>query len=704
MGDEVEPPNVKRQRTDGNEVPLGDIKVEAPSATPSPMSTAPVTVVKPEPVATVVAQSTLGPSEIKAEPSSSVPSSTSSQSEIGCGICGQGGDLTTCAGLCGLRAHTQCVGPEALYPSILGSVCGSCAILQQNRSSNDDLSKGGVIGLSVRRAILWLNSETNAATNFDKYGHLTSLRLQEIAQIAGYPIKPFAEKFVEHFLQKWMREKLANAANWKVNVRDIFTLLIGLHSMKEASIAHELKRDVVNLIEKHKFTVTDLLGWHPSIEGPHTRCSSLCAVCGIRNPPEVHSCTQCGRQLVFPSIFTKYASGLLATYYAERVGISLGTTTVDVFSHTNTIRLNYKGLLPFDADGLDWEGFSEQLRMIFGLLDIVSNFGVLQLSPEHFEPEIKILFNPVYINHAILIMDFDVVGKFLQSMRLFGLGKSSENFNLISLCEQFILYKQGSNGSWCKMNGSPIDRYKATVTCAKALMQPAFQGFGPFSSDVQRYLEKWTRQSSKTPSMQEGNEKRLVCGATLRSRSKDFLKRMEAHYKRTAGTSSADSQLDHLVTVRFSALKRLHIEQPKLDSQSSVAEHMDDQIKEEDEKANDDDDELTTLSLNEDLAIFDGLRFEDGDVIDLSQQQAQAADDADENRSEVDASENANRDDGAANEVYDDDDDDAEEQTKANSADEPVEEQPVSESKTLPESTGLEDTTTVTDVDFGFGS
>lgn len=107
------------------------------------------------------------------------------------------------------------------------------------------------------------------------------------------------------------------------------------------------------------------------------------------------------------------------------------------------------------------------MRTIFGMLDIVSNFGVLQLNPDLFDPELKIICNPSYINHAMLSTEFEVVGKFLQSLRLFGPAKCAEFSNLIIVCERFLLIKQMQNGSWCKINGTAADQYKATATCAK---------------------------------------------------------------------------------------------------------------------------------------------------------------------------------------------------------------------------------------------
>lgn len=109
------------------------------------------------------------------------------------------------------------------------------------------------------------------------------------------------------------------------------------------------------------------------------------------------------------------------------------------------------------------------MRTIFGMLDIVSNFGVLQLKPDFFEPELKIISNASYINHAMLSMEYEVVGKFLQSLRLFGPAKSAEFSNLIVVCERFLLIKQMQNGSWCKINGTTADQYKATATCAKCV-------------------------------------------------------------------------------------------------------------------------------------------------------------------------------------------------------------------------------------------
>lgn len=99
----------------------------------------------------------------------------------------------------------------------------------------------------------------------------------------------------------------------------------------------------------------------------------------------------------------------------------------------------------------------------------MSNFGVLQLHAALFEPERKIILNASYINHAMLAMEFDIVAKFLQCLRLFGSAATAACSNLIAVCEHFLLVKQQTNGSWCRMNGSVDEQYKATATCAKCV-------------------------------------------------------------------------------------------------------------------------------------------------------------------------------------------------------------------------------------------
>jgi hypothetical protein len=137
-------------------------------------------------------------------------------------------------------------------------------------------------------------------------------------------------------------------------------IMIGMYSLKKAGISHHLGASVLQVIKNQNYSVMDFLGWHPSIEGPSVRSSNLCGLCGIRNQAQLENCAKCGQKLSFPSVFTKLMSAFLATFYAEQVGVRIGTILVDVFSHLNTVRQNYRGLKPFDKEGHEWNVFSEQ--------------------------------------------------------------------------------------------------------------------------------------------------------------------------------------------------------------------------------------------------------------------------------------------------------------------------------------------------------
>ncbi len=213
--------------------------------------------------------------------------------------------------------------------------------------------------------------------------------------------------------------------------------------------------------------------------------------------------------------------------------------------------------------------------MIFGFLDVVSQFGVLQLNPEYFEPEIAIVFNKVYINQAMIAMEYEVVGKFLHCMKLFGPTQTAEYHQTIDITERFLIMRQLPNGSWLKMGGNIIDQYKSTVTCAKyvhtphvkitsqltrycrALLTPVFQGFGPPDPDIRRLLEKWAKKmplfSKRIQSV--GNGAVLVSGVTVKSKTPPMLKKLETYYRRQILPVSGMNALESLATKRLRAIQ-----------------------------------------------------------------------------------------------------------------------------------------------------
>ncbi|RLN86999.1 hypothetical protein BBJ28_00004842 [Nothophytophthora sp. Chile5] len=279
--------------------------------------------------------------------------------------------------------------------------------------------------------------------------------------------------------------------------------------------------------------------------------------------------------------------------------------------------------------------------MIFGLLDIMSNFGVLQLNPDLFEPEVKIIFNANYVNHAMLATEYEIAGKFLQCMKLFGRAKTAENANLIAGCERFLLSKQLPNGSWSKLGGTTVDQYKTTVTCAndgttlEALMTARMKKLLKAKvSSPELYLTVSNTKLSLTKVML------CVCKLEAEPVHEDAAPTTEIKngVKDEASTvkteASAVKKEESVIKEEESVVKEEAFVDSTTDSEDVNAEHKAQaglahleqspgtvDARESEEKTHDDDDDdiLTNMSLNEDLEIFDGLKFEDGGgIIDVS--------------------------------------------------------------------------------------
>ncbi|RLN56117.1 hypothetical protein BBJ28_00002421 [Nothophytophthora sp. Chile5] len=300
--------------------------------------------------------------------------------------------------------------------------------------------------------------------------------------------------------------------------------------------------------------------------------------------------------------------------------------------------------------------------MIFDLLDIMSNFGVLQLNPDLFEPEVKIIFNVNYVNHAMLATEYEIAGKFLQCMKLFGRAKTAENANLIAGCENFLVRKQLPNGSWSKLGGTAVDQYKATVTCAN--------GGTTLEALMTARMKKLVKAKVRSPELYlTTSDPKLSLTEIVLCVSK--LEAEPVHEDAAASTEDKNGVKDEADTVKTeaSAVKEeattvkedantvkeeantVKEEESVLKEEESVVEeeafvdsttdsedvkaehkaqvsiaHLEQSpgtvdARENEEKTHDDDDDdvLTNMSLNEDLEIFDGLKFEDGGgIIDVS--------------------------------------------------------------------------------------
>lgn len=170
------------------------------------------------------------PVPVKEVPS---PPVTAAGTSHQCLICEQEGGVFSCQGGCGLHAHPACIGEDVIVQfsgNLLhvrrnhsgsatnntawpGASCSWPAVWQllhhaarsQLEGGSDEGRRGPIVckaspnmlvppptrsnlwmpmtTTQMRRAILWLNLETNNPLSFEKFGHMTSLRLWEIGRV-----------------------------------------------------------------------------------------------------------------------------------------------------------------------------------------------------------------------------------------------------------------------------------------------------------------------------------------------------------------------------------------------------------------------------------------------------------------------------------------------------------------------------------------
>ncbi|KDO34182.1 hypothetical protein SPRG_19028 [Saprolegnia parasitica CBS 223.65] len=536
-----------------------------------------------------------------------------------CWLCGRNdGLILPCMG-CLISVHAECIGGHQL--------CGSCRITQA-APAFDPVATNDPTTAAMVRGIAYIHSVMSKPDLFSLVGHVSVLHLLELAVHAPPAVKPMAEYYIPQFTQRWLRDKLVDVVTKKLSTKDLINAIVGLYSLKRANVSNGLVEAIAVQIAQH--SVVDLLGWDPRRELPNVRYSNLCGGCGIRNDRRVVKC-KCGRLCSFPSLYEGFRSTFVIVYHAEQVGIPIGCSIVDVIQHWPVLRKCY---ITNPASVQENTLYGEQLKMICSLLDLLSNHGTRLFHPSLFELEHKLLFNADMLRKWMNSTMYDQLGTALHCMQLFS-ATSPAHQQVIATCRTFT-HKYVD-----------ILRYKATHSCVKALMSPIVSGFGPSHVDVHAYLQQWTPTPHMTPA-----------GIPIQHRHFDNLRKIyKGHFE--IGKPDDDGN-----TFRAAIQQHLSNLLQKTTETDPVVTPRGWQRYTRDVWDRDTVIESYNVLTMSDLSIFDGLKFEDGEVL-------VAADEAAANAQDDDLLINDDEDDDDDDMIDTDsvilvDDDDDDEETKTN--------------------------------------
>ncbi|KAH9109538.1 hypothetical protein LEN26_014010 [Aphanomyces euteiches] len=507
-----------------------------------------------------------------------------------CALCrSKKGNVVLCVG-CWIPVHSHCIQGK--------KYCGSCTIALTARGDVATVAEDPKTQ-AIFKGLTYLTSITSDPDKFRLVGHVASVYLSDLASIAPPHIKQLAQKLQPQYAHQWLATTLVQVQipDVKLSTKDITNIIVGLFGLKRSKLSNAL----TDALQKHveHYSVVDYLGWDPSSETPDVKYSNLCGGCGLRILRSQMKCISCNRVLVFPSKFEGFRASIVLAYHAEQVGVSIGCSFLDVFKHWPVLRRAY---LQTARSIYEQALFCDQWRMICTLLEILSLHGARKLPLELLDVEYKILSQREELQRWVNTGNLDLFGNTLFCLRLF-----TETPDVASVIESFqslLLEKQHPTlGFWGYQDAIfpfvDILRYKATFSCLKALIPLRTIGFGPAHVDYWAYLQEWSRQ------------KAIPCGIASSTRRFGNLRDL---YRAQVVTETETNPLHAAVQMHLKGRA-----QPSTTTNGAV------QVSSGwmrytrdvwDKPPTGNDRNVLTMS---DLSIFDGLKFEDGAVIDLSQ-------------------------------------------------------------------------------------
>jgi len=307
--------------------------------------------------------------------------------------------------------------------------------------------------------------------NFDLFGNDIIQCFYDVATVTGEPVRARALMYVEQLAHRWKHTVMHKG--WKQGDRptpqEVIDAIIGMYCLERVGIHHDVKQEVLAFIDSQgSHTAKDYLGWDPVKEPPPKKL------------PDLYTGDEIG-------IYRVMSNSLIHTFYADRVGLTLGCSYKEVFKWLPQLR-PYKG--PKD---LGHEAYTDQCYLITHIVFTLNNWGELRIEPqllshEHF-------FIREHLSVQIRNRDVHLVGEFIECLRAFG---ATDNDSHIRAGITFLLEEQEEDGSWDKgEDRDDYTTYHATMVGVQALLAHSFRGAGPGITELGPLLKEWFEEEQR---------------------------------------------------------------------------------------------------------------------------------------------------------------------------------------------------------------
>ncbi|MBD0373255.1 MAG: hypothetical protein ICV60_20620 [Pyrinomonadaceae bacterium] len=216
------------------------------------------------------------------------------------------------------------------------------------------------------------------------------------------------------------------------------------------------------------FDAYDFLAFDPTAEPPPLDVPDVCE-CGYWNERGRKMCVQCRKRLLMASRYRVWYEGLMMTYTAAHLGISLGVSYADVLKWLPTLH-PYRG-----RAGGENDDFYDSVYAVTHIVYTLNDYSVYRLKPSWLPQEFEFL--KASVEDAIALEDPEMLGEITDSLQAFGL---KETHPLIRRGIDYLLSSQNADGSWG--DAEPEDDiyayYHSTWTAIDGLRQYPERPYG----------------------------------------------------------------------------------------------------------------------------------------------------------------------------------------------------------------------------------
>ncbi|HKS26970.1 MAG TPA: hypothetical protein VJS44_04085 [Pyrinomonadaceae bacterium] len=272
------------------------------------------------------------------------------------------------------------------------------------------------------------------------------------------------------------RMGLERARAWRSDFRsvpddaDVSTILFFMHGtlsaegfgLADESLKEEIRRAASS------FEAYDFLSFDPMDEPPPVDVPEQCE-CGYWNERGRKMCRQCRKRLLMASRYRVWYEGLMMTYTAAKLGVSLGASYWDVLKWLPVLH-PYRG-----REDDENEDFYDSVYAVTHIVYTLNDYSVYRLRPQWLPQEFEFL--KASVEDAIAMEDPEMLGEITDSLQAFGL---KETHPLIRRGIDYLLSSQNADGSWG--HASPKEDiyayYHSTWTAIDGLRQYPLRPYG----------------------------------------------------------------------------------------------------------------------------------------------------------------------------------------------------------------------------------